>query len=265
MRHRTGRYPLHKYIGTHALNLYQAVQPVEYRMEPGSLLVSVYGHRAGAGLLLGVWRVGGRMPAGHAVAMGLTKGSFEPLHPQWGGFFHELQETELLADLRLKLEVRWPGGERTWRRILSEPGKPSALRYPVVLCGEPAVPFQGLARASVVFSELRLALAELQWQQALSSCCAVYLISDELDGRHYVGSAYGAGGLLARWREYAATGHGGNKLLVELLEPDASRAMDLRFTILEPLPLAASKAEVVARENYWKVALGTRTFGLNSN
>lgn len=265
MRHKDGRYPLQKYIGTHALTLYQAMQPPRYRMEIGTLIVSVYGHKPGAGLLLGVWRVRDRMPASQAVAAGLTKGSFEPVIPDWPGFFHDLVESELLSDLRLKLEVQWHGGERTWFRILSAPKRRSLASYPVSLRLQPAIPFLGLSQASLVFAELRLALHELDWQQALSAFSGVYLISDELEGNHYVGSAYGGNGFLGRWQSYAATGHGGNQRLIQLLGADPDRARDFRFTVLEQLPLGTAARGVIAREAYWKVALGSRTFGLNLN
>ena len=62
MRHKDKRYPLVKYIGTRALNLYQAMQPRE--MPVGSLLVAFYGNRPGHALLLGVWRVDGVLSPG---------------------------------------------------------------------------------------------------------------------------------------------------------------------------------------------------------
>lgn len=265
MRHKDARYPLQKYIGTHALTLYQAMQPHRYRMDAGTLLISVYGHRPGAGILLGVWLVQSRMAAGDAVVAGLTKGSFEPLDPNWPGFFHELTQTELLADLRLKLEVDWPGREISWRRILSEPRKRNLPHYGAALRMEPAIPFRGLALTSLVMAELQIALTDVEWQRALSACAGVYLISDELEGGHYVGSAYGTGGLLARWRNYAAHGHGGNQKLIRLLAAEPRRALDLRFTLLEQLPLGTAPRDVISREAYWKVALGSRTFGLNAN
>src|SRR5882757_5467167 len=60
IRHADKRYPLHKYIGTHALNLYQALQQKEF--EPGSLIVSFFGTPQKKGLLLGVWEVGECLP-----------------------------------------------------------------------------------------------------------------------------------------------------------------------------------------------------------
>lgn len=52
---------------------------------------------------------------------------------------------------------------------------------------------------------------------ALSGVKAVYLILDTKNGQQYVGSAYGDGGLLERWKCYADTFHGNNKLMKELI------------------------------------------------
>ena len=194
MRHADKRYPLAKYIGTRALNLYQAVQPRQ--MPEGSLLASFFGHRPGHGLLLGIWRVQAVMPAGDAVRQGLTAGSFEPLHENWTGYFHDLQETGFLAEHRLKLEITWLGKELAWRRILhpAEAGV-SKVVYPVSMRQGCAIPFGGLAGASLVMSELRIALQNATWQQGLLGISAVYLITDERSGAHYIGSASGRHGL----------------------------------------------------------------------
>ncbi|CAN7476359.1 GIY-YIG nuclease family protein [Massilia sp. LjRoot122] len=257
MRHQDPRYPLYKYIGTKALTLYQALQ--KHRHEPGGLIFGFYGHRPGHALLLGVWRVMACMAAAEAYRQGRLEDSFEPADESWPGYFLELEETQLLADVRMKLEVGW-GNDRVWRRVL----KP-ADNYPVTVRSDPAVPFESLSQASVMWSELRVALQDVAWKQGLGSVSGVYLITDERSGHHYVGSANGAKGILRRWNDYACTGHGGNIQLVNLLQSFPGRENELRFTLLEAMPLATPKAQVIAREGYWKIALGSRTFGLNSN
>jgi len=265
MRHADRKkYRLEKYVGTRPFVLYQAVQPT--RMPVGSYLVSFFGHRPGHGLLLGVWRVNNVMPAGEAVRKGLTEGSFEPLTPDWPGYYHELQETGVLADLRLKLEIAWPGKELNWRQIASGGRQPqNRVRFPASVRSEPAVPFRGLTGASLVMAELRAALQDMTWQKALCEAAGVYLITDERTGNQYVGSACGRQGFLGRWAEYAFNGHGGNKKLIQLLEGSPGRELDFRFTILEVASTGAGPREVLAREAYWKIALGSRAFGLNLN
>lgn len=138
-------------------------------------------------------------------------------------------------------------------------------RYRVTDQFQSAVPFQGLIGVSLVMAQLRIVLREAAWQQGLAGVFGIYLITDERTGQHYVGSASGAQGLLQRWSDYAATGHGGNKLLAQMLTATPGRELDLRFTLLEVLPPETPRQKVIERESHWKVALGSRTFGLNLN
>ena len=64
----------------------------------------------------------------------------------------------------------------------------------------------------------------------------MYLIVDTVTGKQYVGSAYGDGGLLARWRTYIDTYHGGNKLLVAELKADPATYSRFQFSVLQILP-----------------------------
>lgn len=258
MRHKDKRYPLYKYLGTKALALYQAMQ--KHRHEPGGIIVGFYGHKPDHGILLGVWRVIDVMSPDDAYRQGRLKESFEPFEEGWRGFYHELQETDLLSDLRLKLEVRWGEPATAWRRVL----KPTN-NYAVWIRNEPVVPFEDLRNASLLMAELRIALQDVSWQQGLGAVAGVYLITDERSGKHYVGSASGARGILQRWSDYASTSHGGNIELVELLCEFPGRENNFRLTLLEALSPSIPRAEVVARENFWKVALGSRQFGHNSN
>jgi hypothetical protein len=75
-----------------------------------------------------------------------------------------------------------------------------------------------------------------------------------------VGSAYGDDNLLARWRNYASTGHGGNSLLRD------RNPINFRFTVLEITSQDMDKDDVIRLENIWKERLHTRSpHGLNDN
>lgn len=66
------------------------------------------------------------------------------------------------------------------------------------------------------------------WRAALGSVAGVYLISDELTGRLYVGSATGEGGTWGRWCQYV-DGHGNNVELKKLVGTEGrDRARSLR-------------------------------------
>lgn len=97
------------------------------------------------------------------------------------------------------------------------------------------------------------------WIKALSSVNGVYLIRDSLSGQLYVGSAHGKEGIWGRWKGYAQTGHGGNKLLKPL---DCNH---FEYSILEIAPATFTADQLIERENRWKVRLGSRALGLNSN
>lgn len=104
------------------------------------------------------------------------------------------------------------------------------------------------------------------WKAALGNVAGVYVITDNFDGRHYVGSAYGGAGLWSRWAAYAKTGHGGNAELKALLaEKGSGHSENFQFSILEVCDLNASDDFILGREGHWKAVLRTRNFGLNGN
>lgn len=106
------------------------------------------------------------------------------------------------------------------------------------------------------------------WKSALSSVAGVYLITDTMTGRHYVGSAYGAGGIWQRWKQYSESGHGHNKELRRLLAREGDEySRNFQFAILETADSSSSKDEVLIREKHWKDALCSREShgGYNAN
>ncbi|SIS64874.1 GIY-YIG nuclease family protein [Salimicrobium flavidum] len=111
----------------------------------------------------------------------------------------------------------------------------------------------------------RIKIARHQDTRMLSSVGGIYLIQDTTDGLQYVGSASGKEGILGRWKEYAKTGHGGNKILKQLIGADSTRAQKFKFTILQTLPATLTRNEVLAEERKYKEKLGSRAAGLNLN
>jgi len=90
-------------------------------------------------------------------------------------------------------------------------------------------------------------------------------IVDTTDGKQYIGSAYGEGGLLERWRLYVETGHGGNRKIEELIRDHPERYENFQFSILQILPKTITQEEVTNIENLYKRKLLTKEFGLNDN
>ncbi len=143
---------------------------------------------------------------------------------------------------------------------------PAARTKPVLAFAEPAVdPFPGFENVVLSFAELERVVAEPRryalWHAALSAVNAVYLIVDTLTGKQYVGSAYGDVGLLARWKTYIDTFHGGNKLLVAELKADPATYSRFQFSVLQILPRSTTPEAVIAVEGLYKHKLRTKRFG----
>lgn len=129
--------------------------------------------------------------------------------------------------------------------------------------------FPGYEHIEHAFGELEavFACARADWKAALSSVKGVYLISDLLNGKKYVGSAYGDAGIWSRWSCYIGTGHGWNDELVRLMRKKGIKyARDhFRFSVLEVMTRATPDQYVLDREAHWKRALLTREHGYNLN
>lgn len=114
---------------------------------------------------------------------------------------------------------------------------------------------------TIVFQEVP------SWKAALSNVKGIYLITDTLNGKHYVGKADGESGLWQRWCAYVGSGHGGNKELREILgtSPLEYRS-NFQFSILEIADTHASDEYIGQRESHWKEVLKSRRpFGYNAN
>lgn len=84
-------------------------------------------------------------------------------------------------------------------------------------------------------------------------------IVDLSDGKIYIGSAYGSGGLWGRWLNYAQTGHGGNKLL---RDRDPTK---FQWSIVRTVSTTLSPRDVIRIEGHEKAKHGSRAIGLNGN
>lgn len=130
--------------------------------------------------------------------------------------------------------------------------------------------FPGFENIALSFEELEALVhsSRPDWRASLSSVKGVYLISDILTGKRYVGSAYGEGGVWSRWCEYVATGHGGNvelrKLVTDPTLAYCRRAF--RFALLEYRPSLTPDQSILDREVFWKkILLARGDYGLSRN
>lgn len=132
------------------------------------------------------------------------------------------------------------------------------------------IDFPGYDNVRISYNQLSLVIHrhKRDWVSSLENQKAVYLITDNLTGKQYVGSAYGENGmLLQRWSNYVENGHGGNKLLKEIIEKEGFDYIkeNFQYAILENYNSRVDKNKILSRESWWKETLGTRAFGLNAN
>lgn len=123
--------------------------------------------------------------------------------------------------------------------------------------------FPGYENVNIDWLTMRRVIDKSSWRTALQNQKAVYLITDDSNGKMYVGSARGQNMLLGRWMDYLRTGHGGNE---DLKNFDLKYISDnFRYSVLEVFKSTVSDALILEREAWWKNVLATRQFGYNRN
>ncbi len=181
-------------------------------------------------------------------------------HPVTGGTepagscdLYRLTLSPILQEYAGRLWIEWGKGYRTWIQRADRKPKPVVeLRRTY---GED--PFPGFAALILNLSQIETLPAS--WMIALSATRGIYLLTCPRTREQYVGMASGAGGFLARWREYWSTGHGGN---VGLKRRDPS---NYQVSILETVGNSATDADLLTLEVRWKNKLQSREMGLNRN
>ncbi len=167
--------------------------------------------------------------------------------------WYDLKERKEFAPLRGRLIVQW--SSRGWAqtkdlhvRELKAPGR--------------VMSFPGYQDVVVSLAELRSICrnptSHPDWVAALKFTAAIYRIVDFATGMTYIGSAYGKSGLWRRWCEYAETGHGNNKKLLEL------NPQHFQWSIVRTLSDVMSEAEVIRLEHLEMRKHGSnKSMGLN--
>lgn len=248
-------------------NAYQQTQTerVEQAMKHAKYVAAFIGHEPGKALFVGLYSVERWKP------ITLKEYNQIPANVELQSFGHEgftdessrssilwfdLVLTDFYAHWKGKLIVRWPPLDLNWYRWADRPNN----KMPVLAILEES----WLDAAMPKWDALDLAWNELhvlpaQWKSKLSEWRGIYYIFDTSDGKGYVGSAYGEYNLLGRWLDYAAKGHGGNRLLQQ------RTPQNFQFTILQRVSPDMKAHDVIRLESSWKQRLHTREYGLNDN
>lgn len=167
----------------------------------------------------------------------------------------DLALTDFYASWKGKLIAGWPPPERSWWR------RAHRNEFPVLAVLEDSALDTAMPEwDEIVLSWEELSVLPTRWKSKLEEWRAIYYILDTSDGKGYVGSAYGESNLLGRWQNYAARGHGGNRLLRQR-DPK-----HFRFAILQRVSPDMAAGDVIRLEASWKQRLHTRhPHGLNDN
>lgn len=162
--------------------------------------------------------------------------------------------TDFYPSWKGRLIVRWPPPELSWWRWADR----NEMEMVAILEESALAVMPAWNEMSFTWDELRNLPAA--WWSKLAEWRVIYYIFDDSDCKGYVGSACGANNLSNRWKNYADSGHGGNRLL------QGRDPSHFHFTILERASPDMKPRDVVALESSWKIRLHTRgKCGLNDN
>jgi hypothetical protein len=245
-------------------NAYQQTQTerVEKSMLSANYVASFIGHEADKALYVGLYKIGKtksliydeywQVPE-KIELRNLGMRGFRGERPSILWF--DLELTDFYSNWKGKLIVDWPPPEVSWWRRAHKNVMPVHA-----ILEDSALDIAMKRWHELDFSWNELAVLPKRWQAKLAEWRGIYYIFDTSARKGYVGSAYGAENLLGRWRNYATSGHGGNRLLKQR-DPQ-----HFRFTILELVAPNLGADEVIQLECSWKERLHTRQpYGLNDN
>ena len=245
-------------------NVYQQFQgeKLESAMRRAKHVVSFVGRDPGEALFIGLYSIDGwksitredfwKIPGNIDLKKHGMTGADEDLRDSRLQF--DLQPKDFHSHWKGKLIIRFPP-QRSWWRWAHGVDLPILAILQESRLVDPMPDWDKLALAWMELADI-----PISWEDALRQWRAVYYILDRSDRKAYVGSAYGDENLLGRWKNYADSGHGGNRLLRE------RNPKDFVFTILQRVSPDMDRDDVVRLESTWKDRLHTRApLGLNDN
>lgn len=241
------------------MNEYQKVQKENF-FQGCDYILTFVSEPGTSAKFMGCYKVG----SGIAIKPSMMPLNF-PVVEMFNGphYYFDLQKVDMLSDLEGRLIIDWGKAAISWQQWATNEKAVVAIQT------SPRLAFNGFENVIISYGELKEIVTDPtlyeNWHTALSSIYAIYLITDQTNGRLYVGSAYGTGGLLGRWESYIRTKHGDNKGIKTVLKISPSRYEDFQFSILQILPKNITAEEVIEIENLFKGKLLSTEHGMNEN
>lgn len=179
--------------------------------------------------------------------------------------FFNLEPTGAFSSLRERLLIEWTRDFVNWSKL----GKHADKLKVIEIAPRGLLEFPGYDNILLSYAQLQDVVSAnpmyLKWRASLEAVQGIYLITETVNGQHYVGKADGGERILGRWRAYAGNGHGGNVAMRELKLSDPAYARRYQFSLLRVFGPQTPQAEVDQAESHYKRALLSRKFGLNRN
>jgi hypothetical protein len=249
-------------------NAYQQTQTkqVEREMARAQHVAAFIGHEPTKALFVGLYSVKAfrpitfkqylRIPAAKELES-FRQGRLTNEVPRSSILWFDLELTDFYDHWKGRLIVRWPPLDKNWHRWAHKPKN----EMPVLAILDECALGEAMPEWDAIdLSWEQLDSFTMRWWSKLEEWRVIYYVYDTSDRRGYVGSAYRNGNLRNRWKNYAARGHGGNRLL---------RQRDprfFRFTILQRVAPDMDARDIINLESSWKRRLHSRApYGLNDN
>ena len=173
----------------------------------------------------------------------------------------DLEQIKAFEHLEKRIVIDWATPTNSWHQYYNRETQARIEKYKQEQDNVPL--FESYLRTNLNHAQLQLVVQHPDWVTMLKDVNCIYCILDTSNGKLYVGSTYNNLGILGRWVQYAATGHGGD-LDLEKKGEDYCKT-NLRWSILETLPLDVSAHDAIECETLWKEKLGVRRFGYCNN
>jgi hypothetical protein len=178
-------------------------------------------------------------------------------------FVYQLERDSRFSGLEMRVVIDWGSATRSWHQRSSDKAVVE-LRDAYALA-----PCPDYEKVDVTLSKLRVLVehadANSSWRDRLSAVGGIYLLTDPVQRKLYVGQAKGPLGFWGRWREYAEN-RSGNLAIDEAVRAGMLRPDDTSLSILEVVPRGPDWQQVLdTREALWKRRLCSVGSGYNQN